>query len=70
MEESTAVVTVSAAVPVFPETGSVAVIVIRALVAFDVATPLLPAALLMVATATLEELQVTADVRSRLVKSE
>src|SRR3990170_6013643 len=70
MDDSVALVTVSVAVPAFPETKSVAVIVMGPPAAFEVASPLEPAALLIVATAASEELQVTDEVRSCVVKSE
>ena len=70
MDDSVAGVTVSFAVPDFPVDESVAVIVIGPPVAFEVANPLNPAALSMVATAVLEEVQVTDAVRSFVVKSE
>lgn len=70
MDDSTAEVTVSVAVPAFPEAGSVAVIVMALPVAFAVATPFEPVALLTVATVVFEDDQVTEDVRSRFVRSE
>ncbi len=67
MDDSVAAVTVSATVPALPVAGSVAVIVIGPPTATAVASPFKPAALLMVATAVFEEVQVTDDVRSCLV---
>ena len=69
METSVAAVTVSFAVPAFPVPGSVAVIVTGPPMANAVASPLEPDALLMVATAAFEEVQVTDDVRSLFVLS-
>ena len=70
MDDSVAAVTVRVAVPAFPETKSVAVIVMGPPTVNAVASPLEPAALLIVATAASEELQVTDEVRSCVVKSE
>ena len=56
--------TVSVAVPNIPVAGSVAVIVIMP-AAFEVASPLEPVALLMVAISVFEDVQVTDDVRSK-----
>jgi len=70
MDDSTAAVTVNCAVPALPVAGSVAVIVIGPPVVLDVARPLSPAALLMVATTVLEDDQVTDEVRSCVVWSE
>lgn len=70
MDTSVAAVTVSVAVPDFPETGSVAVIMMGTLAAFAVASPLEPAVLLIVATAVFDELQFTDDVKSVFVLSE
>ena len=70
MDDSVAAVTVSVAVPVFPVTKSVAVIVMGPPTVNAVASPLEPAALLMDATAAFEELQVTDDVRSFFVLPE
>jgi len=70
MDDSVAAVTVSVAVPVFPVAESVAVIVMGPPVAFEVAKPLEPAALLMVATVVFEDDQVTDEVRSCVVWSE
>ena len=70
MDVRVAELTVSFAVPVLPVTGSVAVIVIGPPVVLEVATPLNPAALLIVATEISEEVQVTDDVRSFVVRSE
>ena len=50
--------------------GSVAVIVMGPPAATEVANPLEPAALLMVATAAFEDVHVMDDVRSCVVKSE
>ena len=69
MDESTAAVTVNVVESVSVVTGSVAVIVIMP-PANEVASPLKPAALSMVATAASEELQVTEEVRSCVVASE
>jgi hypothetical protein len=57
-------VTVNAAVPAMSVAGSVAVIVMGPPTVKAVASPLKPAALLMVATAVFEDVQVTDDVRS------
>ena len=70
MDDSVAAVTVAVAVPDFPVTGSVAVIVMGPPTVFEVTTPLNPAALSIVATAVFEEFQVTDDVKSFVVKSE
>jgi hypothetical protein len=70
MDTRVAAVTVSVAVPVFAVSGSVAVIVIGPPTATGVANPLKPSALLTVAIAVFDELQVTADVRFRVVRSE
>lgn len=59
METSAAAVTVSAAVPVFPVAGSVALIVMGPPTDNAVANPLEPAALLMVATTKAEDVQLT-----------
>ena len=69
MDTSVAAVTVSLVLPeISPD---VAVIVIEgALIAFDVASPLKPGALLMVATVSSEDVQVADNVRSFVVKSE
>ena len=69
MDDSVAAVTVSVAVPAIPDAGSAAVIVMGPPMATEVASPLEPAWLLMVATAAFEELQVTDAVRSFLVLS-
>ena len=67
METSVAVVMVSVVDPeMLPD---VALIVVEP-AATDVASPLDPAALLIVATLVLEELQVTAPVKSCVVSSE
>ena len=67
MDTSVAAVTLNVVLPeIAPD---VAVIVVTPTAA-EVANPLEPAALLMVATAGLEELQVTDDVRSWVVRSE
>jgi len=60
-------VTFSVAVPVFPETGSTAVIVVSP-AANEMANPLEPAALLTVATAMSEDVHVTDDVKSCVVR--
>ncbi len=70
MDISAAVVTVNVAVPVSPVDGSVAVIVIGPPGVTPVASPLEPAALLMVAIPVFEEVQVTDDVTSTFVLSE
>jgi hypothetical protein len=70
METNVAEVTVSFAVSAFPETGSVAVIVTGPPTFKAVANPLKPAALLMVATDKSDDVHVTDDVRSCVVKSE
>ena len=70
MDDSVAAVTVRLAVPAMSVAGSVAVIVIGPPAAFEVASPLEPAALLMVATTGLEDVQVTDDVRFCVVRSE
>ena len=70
MDDSVALVTVSVVVPVFPVAGSVAVIVIGPPLTFEVASPLEPAVLLMVATVSSEDIQVTKDVRFIVVLSE
>jgi len=62
-ETSAAEVTVKLVLPLTPELGCVAVTVVLPLVTL-VASPLLPAALLIVATLVEEEDQVTAWVRS------
>jgi flagellar basal body P-ring protein FlgI len=62
MDDSVAEVTLSVELPVFSVTGSVAVIVVVP-TTIGVAKPLEPTALLMVATAMVEELQVTAVVK-------
>ena len=64
MDTSVAAVTVRVAVPAMSVLGSVAVIVMGPPMVNAVASPLKPAALLMVATAGTEEVQVTDDVRS------
>jgi len=69
MDDSSAAVTVSVAVPDFPVTGSAAVIVVMP-AADETADPLEPVALLTVATAVFEEVQVTDDVRACVVRSE
>ena len=66
IDDSVAFVTVSVVVP---ETPRVAVIVVEPATT-DVASPLEPAALLIVATAPAEELHVTTDVISCVVLSE
>ncbi len=66
---STAGVTVRKVVPKTPLTGSVAVIVVEP-VATDVASPSLPPALLIVAVAVADELQVTPVVRFAAEASE
>ena len=63
-----AAVTVSFAFPNLRVVGSVALIVVMP-TAFAVASPLEPAALLMVAEAMCEGVQVTDDVRSCVVAS-
>jgi len=68
IEDRVAVVTVSADVPVLPVAVSVAVIVVRP-AATEEADPL-TAGLLMVATAVLDEDQVTNEVRSCFDRSE
>ncbi len=70
MDDSVAAVTLSVAVPALAVAGSVAVIVMGPPTAIEVASPLEPAALLMVATATFEDVQVTDEVSSCVVKSE
>jgi len=69
IDVNTAEVTVSCAVPALPVFGSVAVIVIGPPMAFEVANPLKPIALLIVAPPVFDEIQVTDDVRSCLVRS-
>src|SRR3989339_579592 len=71
MDDSVAAVTVSVVFPVFPVTGSVAVIVVVPTVK-AVASPLKPAALLMLATGETSGVvvQVTDVVRSAVVASE
>ena len=70
MDDSVAPVTVSVAVPVLRVAGSVAVIVIGPPAAFGVASPLNPAALLIVATTVFDDVQVTDDVNTLVVASE
>jgi len=69
MDTNFAAVTVSFAVPVFPD-GSAAVIVTGPPMAFEVATPFEPAELLTLATDASEDVHVTDDVRSCVVRSE
>ena len=70
MDNSVAGVTISVVFPNIPEVRSVAVIVIEgALTADEVASPLKPAALLMVATVSSEDFQDTDDVRFCVVAS-
>ncbi len=69
MDDSNAAVTVSVAVPAFSVSGSAAVIVVMP-AADETADPLEPAALLTAATGTFEEVHVTDDVRSCVVRSE
>ena len=68
MDTSVAIVTVSVAVPVMNGLAVAVIVVLPA--PNEVATPLEPAALLMVATAAFEDVQVMDAVRSRVVKSE
>ena len=70
MDTNVAAVTVSVAVPTCPVAGSSAVIVTGPPAVTEVATPLDPAALLMVATAGFDDVHVTNVVRSCVVKSE
>ena len=70
MDTSSASVTVNVTVPVSPVDVSVAVIVMGPPGVTPVASPLKPAALLMVAIPVFEEVQVTDDVRSIVVLSE
>lgn len=68
MDTSVVGVTVNGVVPAFPETGSVAVIVMVPVV-LEMASPLRPAALLMVAIVSLEDVQDMDDVRFCVVRS-
>jgi hypothetical protein len=68
-EVRTAVVTVRSVVPSFSVVGSIALIVVKP-TSIDVASPLEPAALLIVATDPFEELHVTSDDISCVVSSE
>ncbi len=70
MDTNVAAVTVSFAVPAFPVTGSAAVTVTGPPAVKAVANPLKPSALLTVATETSEDVHVTDDVSSCVVKSE
>jgi len=69
IDDRVAEVTLSVVAPVFPVAGLVAVIVIGPPTDSADASPLEPAVLLMLAIAVFEELQVTDDVRSCLVRS-
>jgi len=69
-DTNVAAVTVNVAVPAFPVAGSAAVIVTGPPMAFEVAIPLKPAELSIVATEASEELQITDEVRSCVVRSE
>jgi len=69
IEFRTALVTVRTVVPAFSVVGSIALIVVDP-TATDVASPLEPTALLIVATEPSRELHVTSDVISCVVLSE